>query len=70
MTQYTAFSTEVRIGLAKRGWNFGDLADEVSKRTGLFCDSSYLSRILSGERNPPKVIAAIREILDLKEDST
>ena len=68
MTQYSAFSTEVRCALIKRGWNFKDLADAVSKKTGKFCDGAYISKILAMKRNPPKILDAIREILNLPEE--
>lgn len=68
MTQYSVFSTEVRCSLTRKGWNFSDLACEISKRTGMYCSAAYVSRILSGKRNPPKILAAIREILDLPEE--
>lgn len=67
MAQYSAFSTEVRCALIKRGWTFSDLASAVREKTGLFCDGPYLSRILAEQRNPPKVISAIRELLDIPE---
>lgn len=64
----TTFGQEVRIRLIVKKWKLNDLAAEVSKRTGLVCDTSYLCRILNGQRNPPKIIKAIREILDLPEE--
>lgn len=66
MAQNSDFSKEVRIALIKKEWTFTDLAKKVSNATGLFCDQSYISRILSGERTPPKIVAAINEILELE----
>lgn len=43
------------------------LEDEVSKRTGLFVDASYLNKIYNGQRNPTKIVDAICEILDIKK---
>lgn len=68
MAQYSAFSTDVRCALIKRGWTFTELASAVREKTGMFCDGAYISRILAEKRNPPKVIAAIREILDIPEE--
>ena len=45
-----------------------DLAQAVTERTGLFCDSAYMSRILNGERKAPKIRAAIAEILGMPEE--
>lgn len=55
--------------LIDRGWNTANLAEAVSEKTGLFCDTSYISKILSGERSAPKIRAAICEILEMKEES-
>ena len=41
------------------------LCEEVSNKTGLKIDSSYMSNILAGKRNPPRIIAAINEILEI-----
>lgn len=49
----------------KQDW----LIREVSKRTGLYFDTSYMHKILTGQNANPKIIAAIREILDLPEEN-
>ena len=66
MAEYTPFGLEVKTKLLAHPcrtqvW----LAQEVSRKTGLAVDSAYLSKILTGRRNAPKVVHAIREILDL-----
>lgn len=43
------------------------LIDQVKSKTGLFFDSSYLNKVLSGKRNPPVIKTAIREILGMAE---
>ena len=43
------------------------LIREVSAKTGLYLDRSYMSKIYSGKAKPAKITAAIREILDLPE---
>lgn len=43
------------------------LIREVSKRTGLYFDTSYMHKILTGQSTNQKIIAAIRDILDLPE---
>lgn len=43
------------------------LEEEVSKKTGLFVDASYLNKIYNGQRNAPKIVDAICEILDIKK---
>jgi len=44
------------------------LANEVSDETGLFVDAAYLYKIFTGERNAPKVKAAIEKILGIGPD--
>lgn len=44
-----------------------ELMSEINKKTGLFVDSGYMTKILTGKRNPPKVLDAIEEILNEKE---
>ena len=65
-TKYTDFGLSVRIELLRRGMKQDDLINEIKKRE-IFCDSGYLSKIFRGERNAPKVVAAIKEILNLGE---
>jgi len=63
--QNTAFAKEVRKTLIDKDMSMADLAKEVSQKTGLFCDSNYLYHIFRGDRNPPKIVGAINEILGL-----
>lgn len=43
------------------------LIEQVRLRTGLYFDNSYLYKIKTGELATPKIVRAIREILDLPE---
>ena len=60
------FSKNVKKALIDCDKNTSWLADEVAKETGMFCDAAYISRILSGQRNAPKIKDAISRILDIK----
>lgn len=64
--QNTAFAKEVKKALIDRDMGMKDLAAAVAEKTGLFCDSNYLYHIFRGDRNPPKIVNAISEILELK----
>lgn len=64
------FRKSVKYRLIDLGKTQKWLEEQVREKTGLFVDSSYLSKIYSGERNAPKVVQAIREILDIPETST
>lgn len=62
MTEYGKAIKKKLIDLDKpQKW----LIDEVSKNTGLFFDSSYLSKIMNGSLKNPKVLDAINGILKI-----
>lgn len=44
------------------------LEEEITTRTGLYVDSGYMYKILTGQRNAPKIVEAIRDILNLKDE--
>lgn len=41
------------------------LIEEVRKKTGLYFDDSYLYKIKTGRLATPKIVQAIREILEI-----
>ena len=66
MAEYTAFGLEVKtklLGPPNRTQTW--LAEQVSQVTGMYVDSAYLSKIFTGQRNAPKVVQAIRDILEI-----
>ena len=65
--KFTEFGLCVKDKLLRKGKEQKWLEEEVSKRTGLFVDSGYMYKILTGQRNAPKVVQAIREILDITD---
>ena len=65
--KFTDFGLAVKVKLLEQGKTQKWLEDEVSNRTGLFVDSSYMCKILTGQREAPKITAAIKEILKIKE---
>lgn len=65
--KFTEFGLCVKDKLLRKGKEQKWLEEEVSKRTGLFVDSGYMYKILTGQRNAPKVVQAIREILDIPD---
>ena len=71
MANITDFGIAVKTKLLKHPLGTQEaLAEEVSARTGLSVDGPYISNIMAGRRNAPKVVQAIREILDITETST
>lgn len=61
------FRKQVKYRLIDLGKSQKWLEEQVREKTGLFVDSSYISKIFSGERNAPKIKSAICKILNIKE---
>ena len=72
MAQFTAFGKDIVKRLIDIDKDQLWLIERVKEKTGLYFDGSYLHKIRTGKLATPKIIAAIRDILDLpeqKEDS-
>lgn len=68
MAQLTAFGKDVMHRLIDLDRRQAWLCEEIASRTGLYMDSSYMNKILTGQKSTPKIVAAIREILGMEED--
>ena len=66
-SKFTDFGLCVKTELLRKGKEQKWLEETISEKTGLFVDSGYMYKILTGQRNAPKIVDAIREILDIKE---
>lgn len=64
----TDFGKEIKKRLVDRDKTQAWLIERVKENTGLFFDSSYMHKILVGELATPKVVQAIREVLDIPAD--
>ena len=69
-SKFTEFGLCVKNKLLRRGKEQKWLEEEISKRTGLFVDSGYMYKILTGQRNAPKIVKAICDILGISEMAT
>lgn len=67
MAQFTEFGKLVKKMLIDFGHTQSWLIDEIQARTGLYCDSSYLNKVLTGKNAAPKIKSAICEILNIAE---
>lgn len=67
MSKFSDFGLCVKTELLRRGKEQKWLENAVTEKTGLYMDNGYMHKILTGQRNAPKIVAAIREILNLKE---
>lgn len=65
-SKFTDFGLCVKTELLRRGKEQKWLEAEVSAKTGLYVDSGYMYKVLTGQRNAPKIVAAIREILEIQ----
>ena len=65
--KFSKFGLTVKTELLKQGKTQMWLEEEVTKRTGLYVDSSYMYKILTAQRNAPKIVEAICEILNIKK---
>lgn len=66
-SKFSDFGLCVKTELLRRGKEQKWLEESVTEKTGLYVDSGYMYKILTGKRNAPKIVAAICEILELKE---
>ena len=69
MVQVTAYGKQIKKRLVDLDQSQAWLIQEVIKKTGLYLDSGYLYKIMTGERKAPTIVSAINETLGLKEES-
>lgn len=63
--KFTTFGLCVKNKLLCMGKEQKWLEERIKEKTGLFVDSGYMYKILTGQRSAPKIVKAIREILDI-----
>ena len=68
MAQLTGFGKDIGKRLIDLERPQVWLIDQVRQRTGLYFDDSYLYKIKTGQLSTPKIVQAIRDILDLPLD--
>lgn len=66
VSKFSDFGLVVKTELLRQGKEQKWLEEAVTEKTGLFMDSGYMHKILTGKRNAPKVVAAIKEILNIE----
>lgn len=64
-SKYSDFGLAVKTKLLQLGKGQKWLEERVTEVTGLYVDSGYMYKILTGQRSAPKIVAAIREILEM-----
>ena len=66
-SKFTDFGLCVKTELLRQGKEQKWLEETVSEKTGLYVDGGYMYKILTGQRNAPKIVAAICEVLSIRE---
>jgi hypothetical protein len=64
-SKFSDFGLTVKTKLLQLGKGQKWLEERVTEATGLYVDSGYMYKILTGQRSAPKIVAAIREILEM-----
>lgn len=68
LSKFSDFGLCVKTKLLQIGKDQKWLEEAIKEKTGLFVDNGYMYKILTGQRNAPKIVAAICEILNIQED--
>lgn len=66
-SKFTDFGLCVKTELLRQGKTQKWLEEAVAEKTGLFVDNGYMYKIFTGERNAPKIVAAICELLNIQQ---
>lgn len=67
-SKFTDFGLCVKTELLRLGKEQKWLEEAVSEKTGLYVDNGYIYKILTGQRNAPKIVDAICELLNIQKD--
>lgn len=68
LSKFSDFGLSVKTELLRRGKEQKWLEEAITEKTGLFVDNSYMYKILTGQRKATKIVEAICEILNIKEE--
>lgn len=66
-SKFSDFGLCVKTELLRLGREQKWLEETVSEMTGLYVDNGYMYKVLTGQRNAPKIVAAICEVLNIQE---
>lgn len=69
-SKFTDFGLCVKTELIQRGMSQCELEKIVSRETGLFVDSGYMYKILTGKRTPEKIISCICSVLNIRNPNS
>ena len=66
LSKFSDFGLCVKTELLRTNKSQRWLEKAITEKTGLFVDSGYMYKILTGKRQAPKVVTAICEILSIE----
>ena len=66
-SKITDFGLCVKTKLLQIGKEQKWLEEAITEKTGLYVDNGYMYKVLTGQRNAPKIVAAICEVLSIEE---
>ena len=66
LTKFSDFGLCIKTKLLQTNKTQKWLAEEVTNKTGLYVDGGYMYKILTGQRNAPKIVDAVCEILNIE----
>jgi hypothetical protein len=69
LSKFSDFGLLVKAKLLQKNKTQKQLAEEVTSKTGLYVDSGYMYKILTNQRNAPKIVDAICEILSIEKSA-
>ncbi len=67
MSKFSDFGLCVKTKLLTTNRTQKWLEEEITKKTGLYVDNGYMYKILTGQREAPKIVDTICEILNIKK---
>ena len=70
MRTMTDYGAAVKHRLIDLGMTQKQLQDAVTEKTGRYCDSSNMGKILTGQLASPTIIAAINDILGIGKEAS
>ncbi len=68
LSKFSDFGLCVKTKLLQTNKSQKWLEEEIAKKTGLYVDNGYMYKILTGQRNAPKIVEAICEVLNIKNE--
>lgn len=67
MAATSDFGKRIKMRLVEMDKNQKWLIEEVKAKTGLYFDTSYIHKIMTGQIATPSIVNAICEVLDIKQ---